>query len=115
MNLQDISETARHALSEARKVGVNDPAIIIIDPNNPIALKGARRIAPVPDCPDALVVIWGRKADAVELVEDVVPGSDTAKIAAEQLDHDNPYLLQVLCDKVIRNYLKRVFSADNRP
>ena len=44
MNLQDMTDTARHALNEARKAGVNDPAIIFVDSTNPTALKIARRI-----------------------------------------------------------------------
>lgn len=88
MNLQNMIDTARHALNEARKAGVNDPAIVFVDPTNSIALKNARRIAPVPHVSHALVVTWARKADVVKLMKNVVPGSDTAKIAAEQLKHD---------------------------
>jgi len=101
MNPQEILDTARYALNEARRAGVNDPAIMFIDSTNPIVLKNARAIAPIPECADALVSTWARKADAVNLVEQIVPGSDTVKIAAEQLKHDEPYLLQLLGNKIV--------------
>ena len=44
---------------------------------------------------------WARKADVVKLMKNLVSGSDTAKIAAEQLKHDEPYLLQFLGNKIL--------------
>jgi hypothetical protein len=90
-----LVNVARYALSEARKVGINDPAIMIVDTQNPIALEYARSIASVPQSADALVVTWGRKADVVALMERVVPGSQTARTVAEQLAHDKPYLISL--------------------
>ena len=44
---------------------------------------------------------WARKADVVTVIEQIVPGSGTTKTAAEQLKHDEPYLLQFLGDKIM--------------
>ena len=100
VNLHDMITTAKHALSDAQKVGVNDPAIVIVDPMSPTAFPITRRLAPVPEVPDAVVVTWARKVDVARLIEEVVPGSDTAKVIADQLSHDRPYLL-TLGDKIV--------------
>ncbi len=91
--IKEFFNASRHALAEAARTGVNDPAIVVVDVSNPLAALVASRLPYSDTYVDTFVIKWASKALITEIMDAVVPGSPTANTIKEQMQHDKPFLL----------------------